>query len=396
MSKKILALILASSMMLTMVACSSSEEESSSEASVQSEVSEESEESEAEDEEITLVYESSMELLYAENFSVDYYEGGYKLITINGEKTFLTIPEGAEIPVDAPEDAEIIQLPITSTLVGSTPPMSLVDAIGALDNVSLTTYDVSSWYIETVATAITDGDITYIGSYSEPDYELIAAENPQLAVFSTMIDSYPEVGEKLDELEVTYFIDYSSDESHPLARSEWMKLYGAFYDMEDEAEATFAEQVEYLENIEIDETAETQTVAVFYITASSGSLYVRNGGDYMAEMVELAGGEYIFADLNPDESGSENMEFEAFYETAKDADKIIYIWSLGGKPETLEDFVAINALFEDFTAVQNGQVWCTTADFFQVSDTLGYIISDISIAIADDDATDLTYLNKLQ
>ena len=32
------------------------------------------------------------------------------------------------------------------------------------------------------------------------------------------------------------------------------------------------------------------------------------------------------------------MELEAFYDKAKDADYIIYIWSMGGKPETLEAF----------------------------------------------------------
>ena len=45
-----------------------------------------------------LVYESSMELSYAENFSVDYYEGGYKVLTTMDGTKILTVPEDQEIP----------------------------------------------------------------------------------------------------------------------------------------------------------------------------------------------------------------------------------------------------------------------------------------------------------
>ena len=43
-----------------------------------------------------LVYESSMELSYAENFSVDYYEGGYKVLTTMDGTKILTVPEDQE------------------------------------------------------------------------------------------------------------------------------------------------------------------------------------------------------------------------------------------------------------------------------------------------------------
>ena len=45
----------------------------------------------------------------------------------------------------------------------------------------------------------------------------------------------------------------------------------------------------------------------------------------------MAGGEYIFSDLNTDKTGTQEMNIESFYEKAKDADYVIYIWSLGGK-----------------------------------------------------------------
>ena len=80
-----------------------------------------------------------------------------------------------------------------------------------------------------------------------------------------------------------------------------------------------------------------KSVAVFYIT-SKGKLYVRNAGDYLAQMVNIAGGNYVFSDLKTDKTGTQEMGNESFYEKAKDADYVIYVWNLGGKPSTLSDF----------------------------------------------------------
>ena len=45
-----------------------------------------------------LVYDHSMELDYAEQFSVDYYKDGYALITIADKDRFLVVPEGKKAP----------------------------------------------------------------------------------------------------------------------------------------------------------------------------------------------------------------------------------------------------------------------------------------------------------
>ena len=125
-----------------------------------------------------------------------------------------------------------------------------------------------------------------------------------------------------------------------------------------------------------------KSVAVFYIT-SKGKLYVRNAGDYLAQMVNIA--------------GTQEMGIESFYEKAKDADYIIYVWNLGGKPSTLNDFTGYNSILADIKAVKDGNVWCTTPDFFQIADTIGSMINDINLMLnADADTSELTYLKKLK
>ncbi|MBR0463617.1 MAG: ABC transporter substrate-binding protein [Clostridia bacterium] len=348
----------------------------------------------AQAEDTSLVITGSMPLEYATQFQVDYCEGGYCLITNGDGARFLTVPEGAEVPENLPEDITALQLPLENLLISSTPTVSLINAIGALDAVSMTTQEYDGWYIDEVKAAMDAGTLSYIGSYKEPDFEALAVNTPPFAVFSTMIDSVPEVGEKLTELGIPYMRDCSTYESHPLGRMEWIKLYGVLLGKEEEAQAHFEAQKAMVESLGTESTG--KTVAMFYIT-SKGDLYTRRAGDYMVKMLELAGGEYVLPDLDPDKSGTQKIEAEEFYAGAGEADYIVYIWSMGGKPETMDDFLAKSPILADFKAVKEGNVWFTTPDYFQISDSLGAMIVDFRNMLVNEDenVTEFTYLFKL-
>lgn len=345
-----------------------------------------------------LVFDHTMALSYANRFSVDYYKGGYKMITVtDGEAVtskLLIVPVNRSIPEGLDADVHVLQQPIANILVSSTPTTSLFYAIGMLDTISLTTNDVDSWYIDEVKDLMNEGKMTYIGNYKTPDYDQIVASGTKLAIFSTMLTE--DVAEQLDALGVYVMLDEASEEDHPLARVEWVKLYGAMFNKEAEAEAHFNAQAELVEQI-AEREATGKSVAIFYIT-SSGVLYARNSDDYMAKMVKLAGGEYIFdGKVGVGETGTVKMENEAFYDGARDADYIIYVWTLGGRPETLADLLERGDFLENMKAVQNGNVWCTSPDFFQISSTLGDMINDINLMLNADASTDqLTYLFKLK
>ena len=394
--KKILALLLAV-MMLTAVlaACGDDKPAVSEPVSSAAEASSEPEESSEEEENYDgkLEFDHTMELKYAKAFSVDYYKGGYKLAKLIDDTQILIVPEGMSVPEEKPEDAIVLQQPVENILVSSTPVTSLINAIGALDAISLTTYAADSWYIDDVKEAINGGKMTYIGDYKAPDYEQITAAGVKFAIFSTMLTD--DVKEQLVNIGVDVMLDQSAQEDHPLARVEWAKLYGAMFNREDDAEDVFNVQDEYVEELSKLENS-GKSVAMFYIT-SKGVLYARNADDYMAKMIALAGGNYALADVGVGETGTIKMEMEAFYEKAKDADYVIYIWSMGGKPETLEAFVERASILGEMKAVKDGNVWCTTPDYFQIQNTIGSMINDIHLMLTSDESVDrLTYLFRLK
>lgn len=342
--------------------------------------------------------EGTIALDYAQHFTLDFCQGGYQLITVlddkGGSVRFLTVPEGAKAPDNLDADVTVLHLPLKNLLVSSNPAISLINATGALNQVALTTTALDDWYIDEVKAAMETGALTYVGSYKEPDFEVLAAVQPPLSIFSAMLLGTPDVAEKLTELGIPYLVDASTYESHPLARVEWVKLYGALLGKEDEAQAVYQAQKELVEALGGQDTG--KTAVLFYIT-SKGSLFVRNGGDYMARMLELAGGDYILADMNPDQAGTQQMEAEEFYAQAGDADVIFYIWSMGGRPADMAAFLARNEMLSELKAVKEGNVWCTTPDFFQISDTIGSMIVDMSKALnADSSETAFSYLFRLQ
>ncbi|MBC8586123.1 ABC transporter substrate-binding protein [Youxingia wuxianensis] len=335
--------------------------------------------------------QSSMDLQYAQNFSVDYYPGDYTLLSISDGSRFLIVPEEGTVPAGIDEDIVILTRPIEDIYLVATSAMCLFDALDALSSIRLSGLQAKDWYISTARKAMEAGDILYAGKYNAPDYELIMSHGASLAIESTMINHAPEVKEKLQEVGIPVLIDQSSYETHPLGRTEWIKLYGALVGKEEVACRLFEEQAAYLQALAGEENT-GKTVAFFYIS-SSGYAVARKSGDYITKMIELAGGNYIFENLGDPQKATSTvpLEMEQFYATAKDADFIIYNSTVGGELSSLEELIGKNELLRDFKAVQNGNVWCVEKNLFQETTQLGLMISDIHRMLTENDAS----LNKL-
>ena len=163
----------------------------------------------------------------------------------------------------------------------------------------------------------------------------------------------------IESLDIPVMIDRSSYESHPLGRTEWIKLYAAMLNKEDAADAFFEKQVENVDALKDFKNTE-KTVAFFYVS-SDGTVVVRRSDDYIPKMIELSGGRYVFDDLTGDDSNTSavKLTMEEFYAQAADADYLIYNSSIDNPINSVKDLEEKDALFSDFKAVKEGNVWCT-------------------------------------
>ena len=343
-----------------------------------------------------LTYDHSMELEYATQFAVDYYQDDYAMITIAQEGSYLVVPEGKEAPEGLDKEIKVLQQPLDHIYLVATSSMDLFRAIDGIGNITLSGTDANGWYIEEAKEAMENGNIQYAGKYSAPDYELILANGCDLAIESTMIYHSPDVREKLEEFGIPVLVEHSSYESDPLGRMEWLKLYAVLLDKEEEADAYFQSQTDMLTDILGAENTE-KTVAFFSIN-SNGYVTVRKTGDYISKMIELAGGRYIFQNLGDDNALSTmNMQMEDFYAGACDADYIIYNSAIESELHSLDELLEKSSLLADFKAVKEGNVWCTEKSLFQETTGIATMISDMHTMLTSDDPdlSQLTYMYRL-
>jgi len=342
-----------------------------------------------------LTYTETVELDYAECFDIYKYEDGYAFIDVYDDAQYLLVPEGGDVPDGLDDDVIVIETPVENIYLAATSAMSLFDAMGALDNVTMSSVEASSWTVENAAAAMNEGSIVYAGKYSSPDYELILDNECGLAIESTMIYHSPEVKEMIEDLDIPVFVDRSSYETSPLGRTEWIKLYGVMTGHEDEAAEYFESQKEMVAGL--DDFEDTgKTVAFFYVT-TDGKVVVRSSSDYISAMIEMAGGDYVFDDLNDDEgSTSISMSMETFYDGAADADYIIYNGNIDSTVQSIDDLIEKDSVFEDFKAVKSGNCWKTGSSLYQRSDAIGQMILEFNAVFTDSDTENLEFLTKME
>ena len=241
-----------------------------------------------------LRYKESMRLYHADQFSVDYYEGGYKYLSIRDTGDFLLIPEDGKLPetelpedgklpdAELPEDGKqpdtelpengkqpdvkgtedgkrsgaasgsgytVLYQPLDSIYLAATSAMDFFDCLEEIDKVTLSCEEAGEWDSDGANKAMEEGGMVYAGKYSAPDYERIVSRGCDLALESTMIYHKPEVKEMLEQFGIPVLVEHSSYESDPLGRSEWIRFYGALLNCEEEADALFAQMEEKVRRV---------------------------------------------------------------------------------------------------------------------------------------------------
>ena len=327
----------------------------------------------------SLVFSHHYKLDYAQQFTADCYEGGYTMVSIpdSGQK-FLVVPQDAAEVDSLPADVTVLRQPVENIYLVSTSVMDLILHLDALDSVTLSGTRAEGWYLPEARQAMEAGRIAYAGKYSAPDYEQILAADCGLAIQNTMILHTPEVKEQLERFGIPVLVERSSYESGPLARMEWIKLYGILLGREEQAEQIFAAQEAAITPL-LEQQPTGKSCAFFSLTTNNLAT-VRKGNDYVAKMIEMAGGSYVFADLtdNGNSLATMNLPLEDFYAGAKDADVLIYNSAIEGMIASVSQLTERFPLLAEFKAVQNGQVWCTTQSLFQQSMELADLILDMN------------------
>ena len=152
---------------------------------------------------------------------------------------------------------------------------------------------------------------------------------------------------------------------------------GALLDKEAEAEAFFEKELARITEIENNTEESTEAKPkVAYVRITDDGYTVKNKGDYSVKMLEIAGGNYIFSDLNPDKDGTLKISAEEFYKVAENVDILIYE-NMGAFVGNMEQLMEKGEHLDAIKAIREGRVWVTKQNYWQSADKTGEMIEEL-------------------
>lgn len=193
-----------------------------------------------------------------------------------------------------------------------------------------------------------------IGYDTGTDYEKILALKPDVLLTYTVSPAVPKYISTLRSLGVKVFILYEQLETHPLARAEYVKLFGTLTGRESKADSVYANVSEsYLRLAGKVKASKLKPRKVLINIPYSDQWYIPGGDNYMSLLVRDAGGEILGAVAGARESSI--ISLEKAYSLSKKAD----YWLNVGWCRNLDQLKSVQPLFSDFP-INSGHIYNNT------------------------------------
>lgn len=252
-------------------------------------------------------------------------------------------------PYDACRDTFEVAVPLNRIACLSTSHIACLAAVGRSDAVCAVS---GAAYISNDRVRSSAADIRGDGTL---DYERLLASAPELLVTFTVSSFEPPYIAKLRSLGIPVLVIHDHLEDHPLARAEYIRLFGALTGKRAEADSVFAAVAAGYERLaaEVSESA-AGTAAVLMNIPFGDQWYVPGADGYMSRLISDAGGEVLGEQPG---SASSVISVEKAYELSQKAD----FWFHTGYCSTMEQLEGAHPLFSDFPVAVRGRVWNNTA-----------------------------------
>jgi len=250
---------------------------------------------------------------------------------------FFDIPDARHIvlisPYSGDRDTVFIDTPVERIVCMSTSHIACLDAIGKDDVIKA----VSGLDYVSSAQLRSRDDVYDIGYDPEINYERILSLNPD-AVFAYSVSAVtPQYVTKLRSLGIKVMMVSDHLENHPLARAEYVRLFGALTGTMDKADSVFsAVESGYLGLAATADTANPRKV--LFNLPYDDQWFIPGEDSYMSKLVMDAGGVVLGSVHGTRESGT--ISAERAYLLAREAD----IWLNPGSCTTRDQIGEVNPI----------------------------------------------------
>lgn len=247
-------------------------------------------------------------------------------------------------PYGAAPDTLTVDKPLHSIVCMSSSYIGFLDALGC-DSVVTAVSGLA--YVQDPEVLEQAVDVGYDAAL---DYETIVKLRPDLVLTYAVSAAEPPYLQKLRDLGIRTAIIHEHLESHPLARAEYIKLFGLLTGRKELSDSLFSDvRDRYLSLVCETDTPKKVLVNIPY----ADQWYIPGGDNYMTRLISDAGGEVLGA--VPGRFESSVISVEKAFEYAQEAD----FWLNPGWCSTKEQLRSVHPLFADFPVIAK-PVWNNT------------------------------------
>ena len=227
-------------------------------------------------------------------FSVDSRDNGVFIVSDGIGRQLYLVPRGQKPPPGArPQD--VIPIPVQKVASDSWRDTSLLGALDALGAVKAVTGKTKDWTVPAIRDGLADGSVVSLGQSHGLDYEQLAKVKPE--VFFTWDESLIPM---MDELGIPTVITNTELARDLDTQIRFTLFLAPFFGKQKQAEAFVRRVYRVLEGIKAKTKQATSKPKVIWGDVYSKRVLVEPGNSWAAQIVQAAGGEYLFADVSGD------------------------------------------------------------------------------------------------
>lgn len=254
-------------------------------------------------------------------------------------------------PVSSRADRSVIQVPVEKIICMSTTHVAMVSALGRTDALAgISGSDLI--FNEEISMRIDSGLINDVGYESGINNELIIRLSPDLIMMYGIGAESAGYLSKAKELGIKVMFNADYLENDPLAKAEWIKLFGALFCLEEKADSIFNSVCESYARIkEYVQQNSTERPSVLLGLPFRDTWFVSPGDSYAARFISDAGGSYLWHDTRSTLSMPYSIE-DVFVRSLK-AD----FWLNTGNAATRKEISALDLRLEKVPGFSKGNIY---------------------------------------
>lgn len=287
---------------------------------------------------------------YAKGFTISDH-GNYRKVMVKDpwQKSagisfeYYLVDRGKEIPTELKEK-QVIRTPVRSVICLSTSHIGFLRAINEI--ASLKALSGAGFVSDTaVQKAVASKKVYDVGYDQGINYELILRLKPDLIMAYGVGGEVTGFINKLRDLGLNVILNGEYLEESPLAKAEWIKFVGAFYNKDQEAAGYFSRIEKNYSEIKQKVADVKMRPLVLTGLPYKDAWWIAGGHSNLAALISDAGGEFLWRDNTSKEAFVVSLE-EVVVRSAR-AD----FWINCGTVNNLAELVATDSRFAAFPLV---------------------------------------------